>query len=322
MGVNVEFHLSPWNDAKQALLGGKIDVINGMAYSADRDALYDFSVPHNELYFDLFVRKKSDIVDLSDIKGKQIIIQSGGIMEEYLQSSNFNGQIVNAATPLEALQLLASGKYDGALLNKMQGYYIIDTYHLTNLRSTGESINNVSYAFAVKNGNNELRQELNQALATVDETGVYDGLVKKWFSPYVEQSLFDQARSYIYAGIGLILFSLIILSWLWTVRRTVRRRTQELRASEEKYRLLIQNAAEGVIVISSGEMVYINPLGREILGFSSEENDDDNKLSNIVPAEDLRRIRHEYASGIKREINPILITTKINKGLGLSLIHI
>jgi len=261
------------------------------------------------------VRKKSNIVDISDIKGKQIIIQSGGVMEEYLKNINFTGQIVNAETPLEALQLLASGKYDGALLNKMQGYYILDTYHLTNLRSTGESINNVSYAFAVKNGNIELRQELNQALATIDETGVYDQLVKKWFSPYVEQSFFEQARSYIYAGIGLILFSLIILSWLWTVRRTVRKRTQELRASEEKYRLLIQNAAEGVIVISNGEIVYLNPLGREILGFSSEEMLKEYKLSDIVPADDLRRIRHEYSSGIKNDTNPILVTTSILKGL-------
>ena len=314
MGVNIEFQLSPWNDVKQALLDGKIDVINGMAYSADRDAFYDFSVPYNVLYFDLFVRKKSNIVDFADLTGKRVIIQRGGIMEEYLKNSNFTGGIIKVETPLEALQLLASGKYDGALLNKMQGYYIIDTYHLNNLRSTDESINSVSYAFAVKNGNNELRQELNQALATVDKTGVYDQLVKKWFSPYLEKSFFEQARNYIYAGIGLVLFSIIILSWLWTVRRTVRKRTQELRASEEKYRLLIQNAAEGVIVISSGKIVYVNPLGREILGLSSEEQFDEYKLNEIVPDEDLRRIRHTYASGIKNETNPIMITTRIQKG--------
>ncbi len=314
MGVNLEFHLSPWDEAKQALLDGKVDVIGGMAYSTGRNELYDFSTPHNELYFDLFVRQDSSIKNLSDISGKQILIQSGGIMEDYLKNSGFTGKIVMVETPLKALQVLASGQYDGALLNKMQGYYIISEYRLNNLRSIGQYIERRSYAFAVKNGNTGLLLELNQALATVDATGVYDQVSKKWFSPYQQASFLDQARYYIYAGVGLLAFSLIIISWLWTLRRTVKRQTEELRTSEEKYRLLIQNAAEGVIVISNSEIVYINQQGRDILGIQQSESDIQFKLNEFIPGEDFLKVRHQYAQSIKNGISPLLVTTRILKG--------
>jgi PAS domain S-box-containing protein/putative nucleotidyltransferase with HDIG domain len=314
MGVQLEFHLTSWSEAKQNLLDGKVDVIGGMAYSSDRTELYDFSTPHTELYFDLFTRRNSKIKDINDIDGKQIIIQSGGVMEDYLKNINFDGKIIRVATPLEALQLLASGKYDGALLNKMQGYYIINQYHLKNLRSTGEYIDQRAYAFAVAKGNTELLRELNQALATVNATGVYDQLNRKWFSTYKQESFIDQARYYIYAGIGLIFLTIIALAWLWAMRRTVSRRTRELKASEEKYRLLIQNAAEGVIVITDGKIVYINPLGYIILGIPQKDGYEQYQLADLVFEEDIVLARHRYAEAVKKHDNSAVVRLRIRRG--------
>ena len=312
MGVELEFNLSSWDEAKQNLLDGKVDVIGGMAYSTDRDVLYDFSTPHTELYFDLFIRKNSDIDDIRDIEGKQIIIQSGGIMDEYLQGIGFPVTIIRVDTPLEALKLLASGKYDGALLNLMQGYYFINQYHLSNLKTVGEYLEQRPYGFAVAN-NETLLRELNQALAIVKTTGVYDQINKNWFNLYRRESFLDQARYYLYAGAGLVAFSLIVVSWLWALRRTVRRRTRELKVSEEKYRQLIQNAAEGVIVISDANIVYINPIGCEILGIPESENYKLFHLNDIVQQEDLEQARHKYARALKNGENTVLVTLKILK---------
>ena len=88
-------------------------------------------------------------------------------------------------------------------------------------------------------------------------------------------------------------------SWLWALRRTVRRRTSELKASEEKYRQLIQNAAEGVIVISDAMIVYINPIGCEILGIPEKADYSKYRLNDIVYQDDLEPIRHKYAQAIK-----------------------
>jgi PAS domain S-box-containing protein len=286
--------------------------VMGVKYSTDRDEVFDFSTPHSEIYFDLFIRKNSDIADIQDIEGKQILIQTGGIMEEYLKNIGFIVTAVYVETPLEALKILASGKYDGALLNKMQGYYFINENHLSNLKSVGDYIEQHPYGFVVAN-NETLLRELNQALAIVKTTGVYDQISKKWFYLYTHESFFDQARYYLYAGAGLLAFSLIVVSWLWTVRKTVKRRTNELKASEEKYRQLIQNAAEGVIVISDAKIVYINPIGCEILGIPEEEDYSQYRLEDIVHQDDLEPVRHKYAQSIKNGTNAVLVTVRILK---------
>ena len=312
MGVEAEFQLSPWEEAKQNLLDGNVDVIGGMAYSNERDEVFDFSTPHSELYFDLFIRKNSGINDIQDAEGKQILIQSGGIMEEYLKNLGFPVTAVTVDTPLEALKLLAGGKYDGALLNKMQGYYFINEYHLSNLKSVGDFIEQRPYGFAVAN-NEILLRELNQALAIIKATGVYDQINNKWFNLYKQESFLDQARYYLYAGAGLLAFSLIAVAWLWAVRRTVRRRTSELKASEEKYRQLIQNAAEGVIVISDAMIVYINPIGCDILGIPEKADYSKYRLNDIVYQDDLEPIRHKYAQAIKSGTDAVLVTVRILK---------
>ena len=51
----------------------------------------------------------------------------------------------------------------------------------------------------------------------------------------------------------------------------VKERTSELAESEEKYRLLVENASEAVGVIQDGKFVFINPKGTELSGYSREE---------------------------------------------------
>jgi PAS domain S-box-containing protein/putative nucleotidyltransferase with HDIG domain len=316
MGVDVEFHLSTWAEARQNLLDGKVDVIGGMAYSAERDALYDFTTPHAELYFDLFVRNNSSIKSINDISGKQIIVQAGGIMEDYLAKNGFTGEVIYADSPLAALQLLSIGKYDGALLNKMQGYYFISENYLVNLRSTGAFIDQRPYSIAVAEGNDALLRELNQALATIDATGVFNQLNQKWLFKYQRQSFLFEARYFIFVGTGLLIVTLFAFFWLWVVRRTVRQRTKELHRSEEKYRQLIQNATEGVVVVSEGDILYINPQGRKILGIPAEADNAQYRLGDFIDEVEITKIRHEYANAIQNEAVPLLTTIKVNNRKG------
>lgn len=318
MGVKVEFQLSPWEEAKQNLIDGKVDVIAGMAYSTERDQVLDFSSPHSVLYFDLFIRRISSIKKIEDIEGKQIIVQSGGVMEDYLREIGFTGTVISAQSPLEALKLLAAGNYDGTLLNEIQGYYFIQQNHLSNIKSLGEYIEERNYCFAVTHNNQELLRELNRALAIVNETGTYKQISSKWFSTYERESFFDQARYYIYAGAGLVAFSFIVLAWLWSTRRIVRLRTRELKASEEKYRHLIQNAAEGVVVISDGKMVYFNPQALQILGLPEGSDLTQTTLKDIVDDADLELISAKYEELIKKEGNVADLPIRIVRNDGES----
>ncbi|MFQ5752492.1 MAG: PAS domain S-box protein, partial [bacterium] len=53
---------------------------------------------------------------------------------------------------------------------------------------------------------------------------------------------------------------------------TERKRTEEaLRQSEEKYRLVVENANEAIIVVQDGKMQFVNPKTLEITGYSEKE---------------------------------------------------
>ncbi len=308
MGVEVEFHLSSWEEAKKNLLSGTVDVIGGMAYSADREAQFEFSTPHSALYFDLFTRRNSSIKNLEDMQGKQIIIQRGGVMEDYLKGIDFTGEIVRVENPLEALRLLAAGRYDGALLNQIQGYYFIKVNHFSNLKSLGEFIEERQYGFAVEESNQVLLHELNQALAIVNTNGVFDQIHRKWFLAYERESFLDQARYFIFGAVAILAFAVMAVAWVWSLRRSVRRRTSELKNSEERYRLLFTKSPVGLFYYDTTlKITNSNEIVNRIMGTSRVvlEGFDLNQLpdTRILPA--IRAVLDHEEGYYEGHFNPI-----------------
>ena len=72
-------------------------------------------------------------------------------------------------------------------------------------------------------------------------------------------------------GIASILISLFFL-WSYTLKREIARKTAGLKKSEEKYRLLIESACEGIILINpDGTIAEVNSKTCEITGYSYNE---------------------------------------------------
>jgi PAS domain S-box-containing protein len=108
-----------------------------------------------------------------------------------------------------------------------------------------------------------------------------------------------------------------------------RNRAEEaLRTSEEKYRLVVENANQGIVVIQDGKVRFVNPKVTEISGFSQEElsersfpefihPDDRDLVANRhrdrlkgeeVPHVYAFRVRDRYGTIRWLEINAVLIT--------------
>ena len=56
--------------------------------------------------------------------------------------------------------------------------------------------------------------------------------------------------------------------------------TSELKSSEQKYRQLINNASEGVVIVTGRKIVYFNPQASVILGISNHKPEE--KLNVIL----------------------------------------
>jgi len=271
MGFEVEIELFPWSEARQRLDDGEADLIAGMAHMENRNPFYDFSIPTTKVSFDLFVRYNSTIRSLEAARGKTIIVQQGGVMQDYLANTGLTDQIITVSNVPDALWALNLGNHDAALINRVQGLYFLEELNFDRLQAVGITISPLDYGFAVREGNIDLLNELNTGLTTIKAEGTYDEIYEKWFNVY-EPLLNPSTLRIIAIGLGVFLAIVIgILIYTWILTRKVRKHSLELQKSEEKYRLLIENTSEAVVIVCGNKVVFANHQAEKISGYTHDE---------------------------------------------------
>jgi len=235
MGVDVEVTLRPWAEVRQAIETNEIDAIIGMFYSETRDQEVDFSIPHTIVYHAIFTRGGNTAIrSLDDLKGKEVIVQQGDIMHDYVLENNLTDQIITVETPEEALRLLAVGQHDGALIGKTQGLFLINEYKLSNIRSVGDPFYPTEYSFAVKEGDTETLALLNEGLNILKATGEYQEIYKKWLGildpPGITVNAAFKYGFIIFLPVALLLIILGI--WSWSLREQIAEITQALETED------------------------------------------------------------------------------------------
>ncbi len=257
-GLRAEVRLDVWNKVRAELDKGNIDVIAGMYYSKAREEVADFSVPHNMVSSALFVRDSSGIKTFAEARDKEIIVQKGDVMHDFLLEQGFTPIAVVVDDPIKALQLLAAGKHDGVLLSsKIQGMYLISKHRIRGIRVVETQLPVRKYCFAVKKNNAALLQKLNEGLNVLKHTGKYEQIYEKWFGVYEERSLWQTSRAFIIAFFIALSLLAIISVITWLLRRQVKKRTGELLISQDRLYTII-NTIPDLIWLKDVDGVYLS----------------------------------------------------------------
>ena len=276
LGFDVEFRLGPWSKVRQELEQGKIDALAGMYYSPLRSKRLDFSLPHTMVTPAIFVRQGSPIQSLEDIKGKEVIVQQGDVIHDYLRDTGVTSHIVAVTNPADELRLLASGRHDCAIMPSMfQGEYLKRTLRLTDLRAISTDLPQLRYCFAVRKGNQELLYRLDEGLNILKINGRYRKIYEKWFGVYEKKDLWATVKYYVLAaGLSLALF-LGFLIWSGMLKKRVEQRTAELRRSEEELRFtqyaIDKTLDQAFWMTEDGRLFYVNDAACRALGYTREE---------------------------------------------------
>jgi len=289
MNLNIDLSLGPWDEVRTELELGRIDVLAGMRYSEDRDLTLDFSAPYLINTSAIFARLDSSIHTLEDLKGKEVIIQRGDIMDDYIQSINLAASIVFVSNQTEALKLLASGKHDAALCSRLLGLYLVNQLELENITIVGQELAGGPYGFAVTDGNQELLAQLNEGLRILKATDRYDDIYRRWFGLYEQKNFNRDLYRYAIWVLGpflLLLFSSML--WSWTLKRKIALKTRELGEqlekrqqaeahleSERRFRQLIEASPVPMVTIGNDRLLlYVNNKFSELFGYTLEELSD------------------------------------------------
>ena len=317
MGLEVEIKLGPWAGMRRAVETGRVDMLQGMFYSEKRTQLLDFSIPHTVVYHTVFIRKGSPgIRSLEDVRDKEILVQRGDIMHDYVLENSLSNKVITVDAPEDALRLLASGKHDCALLAKMQGLYLANRFRLSNLTTAGKPFSPKEYCFAVKKGNEGLLHRLNEGLGIIKATGRYREISDKWLGVLEPPGISkDTLIKYTFLILALFLFLLSCAGfWFWSLKQQVALRTKELkkevterertaealRESEGKYRSIFENAVEGIFQATpEGRYLSVNPALARMYGYDSPEEVialvTDIQAQQYVVPEDRLRLKEVYA---------------------------
>lgn len=181
LGVKLEIVNLPFDSLIPALQQGKIDIIiAGMTITEERAKVVDFSKPYFEANQAIVVRKdgKFEPKKIEELVGKKVAVQLGTTGD--LVISEYKGvTVVRFQKFTDAFLELQNGRVDAVLLDEAPAKAYVKKFPkflISAVVDTGET-----YGIAVRKGNKELLNFVNQTLDILKSTGTYNKLLQKWF---------------------------------------------------------------------------------------------------------------------------------------------
>ena len=276
MDLDIEIRLGPWAKIREDLIEGKIDAIQGMLYSPERDLLFNFTPPHTTVSSVSVIRKGEGAPpsSLDDLRGKQIIVQQGDIMHDFLKENGIEDQAIFVESQKDALQVLAEGKYDCALVSMRTALYWIEKHGWDNLTVGREPFVANDYCFAVLHNQRALLSQLSEGLNLLSKTGEYRKIYEKWMGILDVRSLRLIGILKYIAIIIITLLSLLFIFSLWShsLRKLVVKRTRELHESEQQKELILNSTNELITYYDTNlSIIWTNRLSSKSIGKTPEE---------------------------------------------------
>jgi polar amino acid transport system substrate-binding protein len=245
-GIDFEVRAAPWFEVRRQLEEGEIDAVPGMVWSPVRDEKLEFSAPIFLAGYAAFVRAESDVHQLSDLEGRVVAVERGDIWEDRILERHYPVELDSAPTPLVALQHLAGGRADAAILLRNQGLFLarqLSGHGIRTLGTTDTSMGlgeTVAIRVAVPRGSRNLLARLNDGLTAIRASGQHDAIYERWFGVLREVPFWERrAVRLLVAGAAAAAFGLLA-SMLWSrmLARRVAERTRSLAEAEEEKRSL------------------------------------------------------------------------------------
>ena len=165
-----------------ALENGQIDaVISGMTITEERAKSVDFSHPYYEATQVMIVDKDSDISKAEDMADKRIVVILGYTGEQCVQELGYQYEAFKKGT--EAILELNNGKCDVVVLDSATAQkYVKDNPNLK-IVTDNDAFAAEQYGIAVKKGNTELLNQINDAIDKM----LADGSISEWSVKYSEE---------------------------------------------------------------------------------------------------------------------------------------
>ncbi|MFA5264791.1 MAG: transporter substrate-binding domain-containing protein [Opitutaceae bacterium] len=251
---------------------GKFDILQQYTRTLKYDATAESSTPYLAIQGVLFIRRgEKRFVALEETRDLQLVVAAAPAGYQYALSIGMKPEQLLQVSTQECLRLLSEGKVDAALLSRITGMAQARQLGFTNVVPSGHPIKGytVTFCFATHRGDSELLALLNDGIAQLIQSGEFEKLHNKWFTPY-EPRRFTLLETVSLAAIALAL-ALAIAIWALIRQRSLRKRIARQAEELEESRSILADAQQlakvGHWLRKNGEG-QVSSFAKEILHIS------------------------------------------------------
>lgn len=185
LGVELKINDVAFGALIQELSSGKADfVAAGMTVDEDRLKNVDFSQNYFDAQQAVIVLKDSEIKEPKDLNGKKVGVQEGTTGDMYCTNEDGENDIDVTVERynkgMDAVSDLIAGRIDAVVIDDFPASKFVEknSDKITKLSTT---LTEEQYAIAVKKGNTELTEFINETLKELTDSGEMDTIVNKYF---------------------------------------------------------------------------------------------------------------------------------------------
>jgi PAS domain S-box-containing protein len=251
----------------------------------------------------------SGINDVKSLRGFTIAVKAGDACIDFLKKNGVSAlqefpsyeSIIRSAMEQKVKVFCIDAPPAFYYLNKMN---IAKDYRHTDPLYTGQ------FHRAVHIERKDLLSAVENGFAGISQKE-HEEISKRWLGAQIPVTRY---LTYVFfLMVGFVLLGGILLLWNYTLRRKVTRKTSQLKESidalqksEEKYRLVVENADEAILIAQDGLLKYVNPTTLKILGYS-EDLLTSRPFIEIIHPEDREKLYEAHSRRMKgEETRPVL----------------
>ncbi len=254
-GWKLEFVPGKWSQCLQRLKAGEVDLQVAIAWSGERERLYDFS--RETLISNwgrIFAAPGAAIDNILDLEGRRIAVLKEDIhtreLERVLGAFNVNSELRYYPDYPAVLAAVAANAADAGLVNRLFALRNAGRYRV---HRTPILFNPIRIRYAAPKGKSAavLAAVDRYLVAAKKDKSSYNEAVERWIG--VEQKAFP---AWIWLALGSLgLFAAVCLVFVYALRGLVRRRTAELEIEKEK--LAAERSHSQAIIAAIGQGISI-----------------------------------------------------------------
>lgn len=179
LGMELKIEDMAFDSIIPAVQSGKADLgAAGMTVTDERKTQVDFSDTYYTGRQVIIVTEDSAIASPDDLEGKKIGVQQGTTGDIYTTDDYGDENIDRYNKGMEAVQALQQGKVDAVVIDDQPAQTFVEENEGLKILET-EYVEE-DYALALKKGNDELLQKVNDAIKALKEDGTFDEIVAKY----------------------------------------------------------------------------------------------------------------------------------------------